>query len=36
MGTAVELYRQYGFLDVPAEPMPEVEGLLNMELVIAA
>ena len=32
MGAAVRLYRQFGFLDVPALPMPQVEGLSYMEL----
>jgi len=34
MGRAVELYRQFGFVEVPAEPMPQVEGLLYMELTL--
>jgi GNAT superfamily N-acetyltransferase len=32
MGAAVRLYRQFGFVDVPALPMPQVEGLSYMEL----
>jgi len=32
MGAAVELYRQFGFVEVPAEPMPLMEGLSYMEL----
>ena len=32
MAPAVELYRRFGFVAVPADPMPEVEGLSYMEL----
>jgi GNAT superfamily N-acetyltransferase len=32
MGAAVRLYRQFGFVEVSAEPMPQVEGLSYMEL----
>ena len=32
MGRAVELYRKLGFVEVPADPMPLVEGLTYMEL----
>ena len=32
MGTAVELYCKLGFVEVPADPMPLVEGLTSMEL----
>lgn len=32
MGPAVELYRRFGFTEVPAEPVPQVDGLLYMEL----
>jgi carbonic anhydrase len=32
MGAAVELYRRFGFVEVPAEPMPQVEGLSYMEI----
>jgi carbonic anhydrase len=32
MGAAVELYRKLGFVEVPADPMPQVEGLSYMEL----
>jgi GNAT superfamily N-acetyltransferase len=32
MGTAVELYRRFGFAEVPAGPGPQVDGLLYMEL----
>jgi carbonic anhydrase len=36
MGAAVRLYRQFGFVEVPAEPMPQVEGLSYMELRLGA
>jgi carbonic anhydrase len=32
MGAAVELYHRFGFVAVPADPMPKVEGLSYMEL----
>ena len=32
MGAAVELYRKLGFVEVPADPAPQVEGLSYMEL----
>jgi carbonic anhydrase len=32
MGSAVALYRRFGFAEVSAEPMKRVEGLLYMEL----
>ena len=32
MGTAVALYHRFGFVEVPAEPMPQIEGLTYMEL----
>ncbi len=32
MGAAVRLYRLFGFVEVPAEPMPQLEGLSYMEL----
>jgi carbonic anhydrase len=32
MGAAVKLYRKLGFVEVPAHPMPQVEGLSYMEL----
>ena len=32
MGAAVELYRRFGFVEVPADPMPQVEGLSYMEI----
>jgi carbonic anhydrase len=32
MGAAVELYRQFGFVEVEADPMPPVAGLCYMEL----
>ena len=32
MGAAVKLYRRFGFIEVEAEPMPQVEGLAYMEL----
>ena len=32
MGAAVNLYRRFGFVDVPAAPMAPVDGLLYMEL----
>jgi carbonic anhydrase len=34
MGSAVELYRQFGFVDVPADPMPPMAGLSYMELAL--
>ena len=34
MGGAVALYRRFGFVEVPAFPMPSVDGLLYMELVL--
>jgi carbonic anhydrase len=34
MGAAVELYRQFGFVEVPADPMHQVEGLSYMELTL--
>jgi GNAT superfamily N-acetyltransferase len=32
MGAAAELYRQLGFVEVPPDPMPRIEGLSYMEL----
>ena len=32
MGAAVELYRQFGFVEVPPDPMPLTEGLSYMKL----
>ena len=32
MGAAVELYRQFGFVEVAADPLLPVEDLLYMEL----
>jgi putative acetyltransferase len=32
MGPAIELYRRFGFAEVPAGPVPYVDGLLYMEL----
>ena len=34
MRAAVELYRRFGFVEVPAHPMPPTDGLLYMELKI--
>jgi carbonic anhydrase len=34
MGSAVELYRQFGFVDIAADPMPAMVGLSYMELVL--
>ena len=34
MGTAVELYRQFGFVEVPPDPMPFTEGLSYLELTL--
>jgi GNAT superfamily N-acetyltransferase len=34
MGAAVELYRQFGFTEVPPDPMPLTEGLSYMELTL--
>jgi carbonic anhydrase len=34
MGAAVELYRQFGFVEVPPDPMPLTEGLSYMELAL--
>jgi carbonic anhydrase len=36
MGAAVALYRQFGFEQIPADPMPQVEGLSYMELVLGS
>ena len=32
MGAAIALYRSFGFVEVPSDPMPWVESLLYMEL----
>ncbi len=32
MGMAVSLYRRFGFVEVPSDPMPHVAGLAYMEL----
>jgi carbonic anhydrase len=34
MADAVELYRRFGFVEVPAGPMTPVDGLLYMELLL--
>jgi len=34
MGAAVELYRHFGFVEVPPDPMPFTEGLSYMELTL--
>jgi len=32
MGAAIKLYRRFGFVEVTSEPMPQVDGLMYMEL----
>ena len=34
MGPAVDLYRQFGFVEVPPDPMPPTEGLSYLELTL--
>jgi carbonic anhydrase len=34
MSSAVELYRRFGFVDVPPAPMPAMDGLSYMELTL--